>query len=356
MTAGGGNYFARVLRVGDRALPQVSSGAAGVTATLSPQDGAELCSLRAHEPGGDGAGEGRELLYRANDWGPVDGWTGRAPWLWPAAGRSYVPSQLRGADPQTFNRDDCRWAWANQERPMPWHGFARSRPWSTPETEVAAASARCRTTLTSSGAERSWYPFDYALEVELAVEARRVALRFTVTADAGNAGPMPFQVGQHLTFDLASWWGKRWRAGTVAGLGERAWRTDPFMQPADSVALPDRVLTLDDEHLANALVPAALEQPIHLRGPGGRGEMELAMTAAWLPDDDAALWVVHRDPAGRFFCCEPWVGWPNALNTGRGRIELPPGEQWWWAVHLELKPSAAAPTGHARRRVGSVLS
>src|SRR6266498_4070617 len=55
----------------------------GLEASICPSQGGELCSLRLRHKGA-----WTELLYRAADYSPAEGWRGKAPLLWPATGRS----------------------------------------------------------------------------------------------------------------------------------------------------------------------------------------------------------------------------------------------------------------------------
>ena len=47
------------------------------------------------------------------------------------------------------------------------------------------------------------------------------------------------------------------------------------------------------------------------------------------------LWGEGTDETGGFICVEPWIGGPNSLNTGRGRVALSPGHSFQWAFTLK---------------------
>jgi len=47
------------------------------------------------------------------------------------------------------------------------------------------------------------------------------------------------------------------------------------------------------------------------------------------------LWGEGTDETGGFICVEPWLGGPNSLNTGRGRVALSPGHSFQWAFTLK---------------------
>ena len=61
---------------------------AGVEAGIAPSRGGELSSLRVRY-----GQELLETLYLGRDYTPRDGWTGKAPLLWPATGRNF-PADL----------------------------------------------------------------------------------------------------------------------------------------------------------------------------------------------------------------------------------------------------------------------
>lgn len=43
-------------------------------------------------------------------------------------------------------------------------------------------------------------------------------------------------------------------------------------------------------------------------------------------------------PPGRpgFICMEPWLGVPDSLNTGNGRVLLKQGEEFRWSMRIEV--------------------
>ena len=49
------------------------------------------------------------------------------------------------------------------------------------------------------------------------------------------------------------------------------------------------------------------------------------------------LWGEGSDEAGGFLCVEPWLGGPNSLNTGKGRVDLEPGRTHQWSFSCEVE-------------------
>src|SRR5437762_13515481 len=81
---------------------------AGLEAAICPSQGGELSSLRMRHKG-----QWAELLYRAADYAPKEGWRGKAPLLWPATGRSLAAGRGPG------------YVWKDHHYKMADHGFIR---------------------------------------------------------------------------------------------------------------------------------------------------------------------------------------------------------------------------------------
>ena len=167
---------------------------AGVEAAIAPSQGGELSSLRVRF-----GGEWAETLYLARDYAPRDDWTGKAPLLWPATGRNF-PRDLeeRRQAGEVFN--DGAWEWNGQRYPMPIHGFARDLPWEMQSAEAAAEGARAQLSLEDTPATREMYPFGFRITADYTLAEGVLKIRYKVTADAENEDPMPFSIGNHITF------------------------------------------------------------------------------------------------------------------------------------------------------------
>src|SRR6185503_2890526 len=102
----------RALSEPGRQLIVLQDNDGGLEASICPSQGGELSSLRLRRKG-----KWVELLYRAADYSPSEGWRGKAPLLWPATGRSLHPPQGAG------------YLWKDRFYPMADHGFIRDLPW-----------------------------------------------------------------------------------------------------------------------------------------------------------------------------------------------------------------------------------
>ena len=272
-------------------------------ALISPEHGGELASFRVRYQGA-----WVETLYRAADYSATtSGWTGRAPWLWPATGRN---------------------------EPLPQHGFARDLPW-----KVAGQPEPARVTLTleDSAETRRLFPHRFRLSAEYSAEPGGVfAIRFTVTASAKNTAPLPFSAGNHITF----------RTPLVPG-------SDPL---AMTLTSPSTVEYLKKDRIpTGATRPRSLSSPVPVRTLGKNEAVSLGGYRGdpWLELHDPAgltlrLWHhassvpppplvqfnLWGDPAAGYFSPEPWVGLQNAHNSRQGLTSLPPGARWDWVLRI----------------------
>src|ERR1043166_263061 len=103
-------------------LHRLTDEEAGLRVTLAPLAGAEITSFQLRQDN-----QWLELIDRAEDFRPCDRWRGRAPWLWPAVGRSYAPAKLARALQNGEPLSEFEWAHEGRLYPMPIHGFAMNR-------------------------------------------------------------------------------------------------------------------------------------------------------------------------------------------------------------------------------------
>ena len=308
----------------------------GLAFSVSPETGGELASLQVRW-----GARWVELLHRAGDFGaPAQGhWRGRAPWLFPAVGRSYTAEQLR-AFAAGGEETAGSWTCEGKPRPMPIHGFVMDRPWQGLETREEEAVCR----FVSDAATRAFYPFDFELTARYSFVQGGVRARLAVAASPRNAAPMPFSAGNHLTLALPF--------GSGASPGDCRLKT-----PArDLLELSAQSLLTGAKRPAELAKPAALAERPELRDavlggfePNGRW-VELSdprsfglrvslgplATEAWKPEAGAHLFVLYGDLEEGFFCVEPWYGGPNSLNEGRGLVRLPPGGSFEWQMTVAV--------------------
>ena len=298
-----------------------------IRAVVAPRHGGELSgfSVKLGE-------EWRELIYRAMDYSAHPGWVGKSPFLWPAPGVSWTQEEGKH-----------HWVLDGEVRNMPGHGFARRLEWSIREQQ--ATESHVALTLAMTGMAEWWehYPFEFALTVEYRLLKDRLQLVYTVEASAENTGPMPFSIGNHVTFkapmlDVGE-------AGDVRFYSE----------------FPDQMLREDNNTFAGRIIPtkypgwqpvSALPHRYAVSLGGMPGEAVLLVedpSGFWLklshrassePQDPVIRFNLWADTEEGFFSPEPWLATQNSLNTGAGLIRLEPGNEWTWQI--EITPGFSA--------------
>jgi len=311
---------------------------AGVRLVVLPEDGGEIVSWQVR------LGSRRhEILYRALDYvsTPPDGWDGRAPLLWPCAGRSFTRARLAawhrtGRKPRR-NSYRC----GGREYAIPGHGFARHMPWSVEEYGYGLGEAWLKLVLRSGPETRACYPFDFTASVRYTLAGGVVGLRYEIEA-GDNARAMPFTVGNHISLNLP-----------FTGRGK--FEDCAIRSSADTI-LRQNALCL----LSGARAPVDLSRPQPLSRPelcdtvfaglrNGAGWFELRDPRAFtlrvtqressprrIASDGQLLFVTWGTPAHRYFCPEPWVGLPNGLNDRQAGLALPAGGRFVWDVAFEI--------------------
>jgi galactose mutarotase-like enzyme len=283
----------------------------GIGFSVTPQNGGELSSLRAIHKGAP-----IELLHQGNA-----AWRGRAPWLFPAVGRSCLDGRMG------FYRLN------GKTYKMPIHGFVMDRAWDLVSARDAAVV--CRTQ--SDASTRMQYPFDFVLTATYTLRRDGVLARVKVEASRRNKRPMPFSLGNHITFNLPT--------------GDCLVRS-----PARK-----RLLLSPEGLLTGESNPSSLRRAARVSAAPGLRDMVLSGYAsgqAWTEViDPSGLRVrITQSPASTkrsrfvfysdaktFFCPEPWHGEPNSLNDGRALSHLAPGKAFAWELRISI---ARSTTGH----------
>ncbi len=209
---------------------------------------------------------------------------------------------------------------------MPSHGFGPRVPWAVVE------SGRDDTLilqLADTAATREMYPFRF--EVQLTYRAEKGTLVCEQSyANRGDV-PMPYYAGFHPYF-LTPAPGSGKEAVTLDYKPVRAFRyNERFTDLAEPVPPPAVPVA--------AHAPAVLEQRLTMVG----AENELRLATPGAPDIHMSadifpyiqLYTMTDKP---FFCVEPWMGFPNALNTVAGARWLKPGQSERGVMKVWITP------------------
>ena len=306
-------------------------------AYIAPAHGADLAGLEIHRAGG-----WSELLYRGMDYRPTDGWTGKGPILWPAVGRNF-PSAAATA---------TGWAFHGRVYPMPIHGFARDQTWRIVRRGTCDGSSFLTLALAANDRTRSMYPFGFMLTTEYRLWRRALYIRQAVHAERSNAEPMPFSIGNHMTFRIPLLSGDDPLQTTISTPATEQVLTDVSGRPTGrivkvSYAAPRPLSSM------KPLTPISLsgyrdgQEWVRLQDRSG-----LAVTVAHFeerrPGGTPVLFNLWGDVAGGYFAPEPWVGKQNSLATGDGIIALRPGATYRWTIEVQVATGTEASTTAAR--------
>ena len=155
--------------MGARMAPDIAIASSQLSAAISPQ-GAELRALSTSA--------GAQLLWN----GDPAFWTGRAPILFPVIGEL--------AD-GVYRYDGRVYA-------MPKHGFARRSTF----TVITAEADRAVLRLSANAATRAVYPFEFALDLEYALDGAQLTMAATITNHGTRAMPASFGFHPALRWPL----------------------------------------------------------------------------------------------------------------------------------------------------------
>jgi galactose mutarotase-like enzyme len=294
---------------------------ANIKAMIAPDRGGELSGLSIFFDG-----NWHELLYRGMNYTDQPGWRGKAPLLWPATGISVLESnQQRG-----YQLDNAFYE-------MPFHGFAKAQQWqvirNSESTEMAAVTLQ----LKDSKETLHIYPFAFNLQIEYRLLNDRLTLLYKVEAGANNKQPMPFSIGNHITFN----------APLIEGSHASQLQFENYF--------PEQLITGSDKAFRGLVKPSPFQgrhtiselpkrKSVSLGGQKGDPELtiydpaglglKLVHKSSTEPVKPAIQFNLWADADAGFFSPEPWVGTQNSLNTGMGIISLQPGQTWQWQIDI----------------------
>jgi galactose mutarotase-like enzyme len=306
-------------------------------AYIAPAHGADLAGLEVRHGGG-----WSELLYRGMDYRARDGWTGKAPILWPAVGRNFpypVGSGQHGGG--------LGWILHGRVYPIPIHGFARDQAWRIVRRGTCDGSAFVTLTLRDDSQTRSMYPFGFALTTEYRIWRDALYIRQTVRADRANAEPMPFSIGNHITFRIPLLPDDDPAATTVSTPATKQVMTDASGRPtgrivAVSNAMPRPLSSLKPLTAVSLSGYPAGQEWVRLEDGSGFAVI-VAHSEDRRPGGTPVLFNLWGDAAHGYFAPEPWVGKQNSLVTGDGVMTLEPGDAYRWTIVVQAGVQAAAP-------------
>jgi galactose mutarotase-like enzyme len=306
-------------------------------AYVAPAHGADLAGLEVRH-----GGRWSELLYRGMDYQPIGGWTGKAPILWPAVGRNFpYTASDRG------HGGELGWVLHGRFYVMPLHGFARDQPWRIVRQGRCAGSAFLVLGLGNTGRTRGMYPFGFTLTTEYRIWRDSLYIRQAVHAQRTNVEPMPFSVGNHITFRIPLLPDDDPLQTAISTPATEQVITDGTGRPTGRIVTVDYA-TPRPLSSFRPLTPISLsgyatgQEWVRLQDPGFA--VVIAHSEDRRPSGTPVLFNLWGDVSQGYFAPEPWVGKQNSLVTGDGTIRLQPGETFRWTIAVRLEAGVARAT------------
>lgn len=263
---------------------------------------------------------------------------------WPENATFENFASVRGGNPilfpfnaRTFDRGDIgHWRHGDDvRRPMPMHGFARQGRFAITRADGTGFAAQ----LQPDAAAREAYPFDYEFTVSYRFAPAALTCEFILKNL--DTRPIPWSAGHHFYF-TAPWESDRTRADYRLSVpATRRFRQDPAgklvpgpaLPASDSLANPDWIDTIH----VGLTAPTATLAPA---GGGRAGAIHVSIGVQkdkkTAPAPDAAFVTWSSSPEAPFFCIEPWMGPPNAPETGVGLHHVAPGRSQSFVVEVAL--------------------
>jgi galactose mutarotase-like enzyme len=219
------------------------------------------------------------------------------------------------------------------EREMKLHGIADSAPWTLRIATGDSAEFFQR----HDAASTDSYPWSYELAVSYSFpDPQTLAVTYTVTNLSASA--MPFSIGNHISLHLPLDPSSSWAATAVRNVGKT--------ELVRKVLAPGSLLSGAEEEeeglrREEGLTLAHSQITDNVYGPRAAddGDSELALEVrsgsfvVTLRQTGAPAlgrhWVMWGSESEGFWCPEPWLGSPDSLNTGLGRVVLAPGAEPW---------------------------
>lgn len=306
----------------------------GVEASIAPAKGGELSGLRVRFQG-----QWVETLYLGRNYSPREGWTGKAPLLWPATGLNFPPDLVaRRQAGEVFHNG--AYEWNGRRYPMAIHGFARDLPWTLEESAADEGNARARVSLSDNPRTREMYSFGFRIAVDYVLSGRQLELRYAIAADQANTEPMPFSVGNHITFNTPLVAGSNPAKMVLVTPSTEELLKTSYNTPsgetrprshADGISLGEF-----ERKTAVSLTGHEGDPFIVLRDPQGLA-IRMSHRASIIPQQPVVLYNLWGDAMEGFFSPEPWVGLQNSLVMKKGLVHLDPGERFDWTIRIEIK-------------------
>lgn len=297
-----------------------------LTAVIAPALGGQLVGLQVER-----GGRSRELLYRGMNFCASPGFAGKAMVMWPATGRSLA------GDAAAVPGDAAGWRWQGKRWPMPIHGFAKDQRWTVVSTPKKGEVASVTIALGDTPQTRELFPFSFRFLITYSLRGNRLSVRHRVTNLSKN--PMPFSIGNHMTFALPLGGEGRASETRITADGRQRLQLDSYGRPAGvtttALLLSAPLSALGSEAALPLLWSGFRDRPSVTLAQPSVGSIIITQQAAKPTVDQVVAFNLWGNVDRGFFSPEPWYGRQNAL-ADQGVVRLPPNQSFTWAFTADI--------------------
>jgi galactose mutarotase-like enzyme len=263
------------------------------SATFLPERGATMSSLVL---------DGHEMLYCTDDFDTNDQALCAWPFCFPTVGRLSYDGQ-------------AAYHHKGQLYELPMHGFARFVAWEVLEHKAAEVTF----VLTANDDTWAVYPFDF--EVRLTYQLRDTGLVCYQKYSNHGTDMMPYAAGFHPYFLIED---EKADVEFSFESGQRYVYNDALNHVVGRAPAPASPTALSNPDINERLLCMGENKATSLQFPDGR---VLTMSAEGVEDANLFPFVqTYHEMSEPFFCIEPWMSYPNAMNSATGMRLLKPGQ------------------------------
>ncbi|KGF73346.1 aldose epimerase [Neosynechococcus sphagnicola sy1] len=225
---------------------------------------------------------------------------------------------VRGGIPILFpicgNLPNNTYTYQGQTYTLKQHGFARDLPWDVLD---ATQSTHLTLQLTSNPQTLAVYPFEFEVLFTYQIQGKQLLIQQCYTNLSPD--PMPFSTGLHPYFAAPDKTQLQFEIPATEYQAQSTQTRQPFSGKFD--------FDLEEIDWGFRQLSAQTASVVD------RSQMrKLTLTY----DDNYTTLVFWTLKGKDFYCLEPWSAPRNALNTGDGLIQLPPGVSLEVDVALEI--------------------
>lgn len=291
----------------------ISSPDQSTMATFVPERGGTLSSIIMLGKSGP-----RELLYLHDFfWDEnIDDLPGGSPFCFPVCARLERQGQ-RGA-----------YLYDGHIYTLPIHGFAWSEPWQVQQLSAHHIVLQ----LQDNEKTRQMFPFRFHLQLDYQISSGLLICHQTYTNR--DSKPMPYYAGFHPYFLMPPPNQGKEQVMLSYHPIRRLRYNNSFTDIIGEQALFKLPTAITNPEINEQLTMVSAQKNLLLTFPNGD---QLQMIAEGVEDPNlfpyVQLYTMNEKP---FFCMEPWMGFPNAMNSVQGVRWLPPSSSEHGVMKLQL--------------------